>query len=94
MCLNITIVPSGSKMVIGFSASFLFLHGVPSRTKTDVAPVSVTVRVGLIIIACNCSKRHSLVVEEVKVTIVFLSLSDMMPRTSTAFEWGTTNSKG
>ncbi len=42
MCINVTFVASGNEMVIGFSASLLFLHGVPSRMKIDVAPVSVT----------------------------------------------------
>ncbi len=39
VCVNVTFFPSGSKIVMGFSASLLFLHGIPSITKTDVAPV-------------------------------------------------------
>ncbi len=62
---------------MGFSTSLLFLHGVPSIRKTDVAPVLAVARVGFIIIVCTCLERHCQVVEEFEVTTVFLSLSVM-----------------
>jgi hypothetical protein len=36
MCIDVTVDPSGSEIVMGFSVCILFLHEVPFRTKTDV----------------------------------------------------------
>jgi hypothetical protein len=71
-----------------FSASLLPMHGVPSITKTDVAPVSATAWVGLIIMVCTCSERHCLGVEEFDETTILLSLSEMpMIEAATVIFW-------
>jgi hypothetical protein len=40
VCVNFTFVPSGRLMVSGRMAGRMFLHGVPSMMKIEVAPIS------------------------------------------------------
>ncbi len=51
MRVDVTFFPLGREIVIGLMAIRLFLQFVPSMTKREVAPVSATVCVGLIIMA-------------------------------------------
>ncbi len=77
MCVDVTFFLSKREIVMRFSASLLFLHEVPTITKTDVPTVSAMAWVGLIIMVCACSERHCLVAETFDVTTILLSSSAM-----------------
>ncbi len=51
MWVDVTFFPLGREIVIGLMAIRLFLQFVPFMTKREVAPVSTTACVGLIIMA-------------------------------------------